>query len=419
MQMKIALGMILRSLDSDMDLMKFIGNAEKYGHQLDCVVVAYAQNLDPLVESKLKKKVPFFAVDIRNPTYCLEQFRRRGISNAVAGALLGCPVEIQRGMAPYGFNRNIVMIEAMLRGADILFFVDNDVDPAVLKKSANGYVTEEVDFFGAHLEYLKAGSQVTTGEYSGYNILPPAVFDGMEDLLAGVGKSDMLEYWQNSETHRCLTLQSQSREPKPSTKILGGNCAITVSALRRLPPFFSSHYTVGGEMFLCRGEDTVLGMEIGKSGVVCTDIGLNPLHDTYKNFPTEPDLRGDPDTQNRFYYACTGWVGRNPFLSFVRGDDMKSVREYQRARLIRGLKALTAYTSNPRFLSVMSNFETSWDSFGRYVNEYERISEAWEEYLVRSDFAHEGIDDKPLSARRFGQRDLHAQHCSPSYEKGP
>ena len=161
-------------------------------------------------------------------------------------------------------------------------------------------------------------------------------------------------------------------------------------------------------MFLCRGEDTVLGLEIAKSGAVCTDIGLNPLHDTYKNFPAEPNLRADPDTQNRFYYACTGWVGRNPFLSFVRGDDMKSVREYQRERLASGLRALAGYTSNPRFLSVMSNFETSWDSFGRYVNEYERVLEAWEEFKLRSDYSHEGTDDKPLPAHGIRQRDLHA-----------
>ena len=394
--MKTALGMIEKSLDSEAEILRFVENAEKYGHKLDCVIVAYARHVDPEVEKRLKQKIPLFTVDIKNPRYCLEQFRRLGISNVSTVTLLGCPVEIQRGMVPYGFNRNIVMIEAMLRGIDTLFFVDSDVVPSVLKMTSKGVKVEEVDFFGAHLEHLNAGSQVTTGEYSGYNILPPAQFDGMEDLLAGLQKSDMLEYWKNSEKHRCLTVQPLERIPKPCTKILGGNCAIKLSSLQSLPPFFSSQYIVGGEMFLCRGEDTILGLEIAKNGIICTDIGLNPLHDTYKNYPTEPDLRNDPDTQERFYYACTGWVGRNPFLNFVRGEDMKSVREYQRIRLMRGLKALVEYTSNQRYLEVMKNFEVSWNSIGRYINEYERQVEAWDElkyrYFQSMDTAEQGND---------------------------
>jgi len=406
--MKTALGMIVKSVDSDAELMKFIVNAEKYGHELDCVIVAYARVIDENVEKRLKEKVELVTIDIKNPSYNLEQFHRLGISEEATAALLGCPVEIQRGMVPYSFNRNLVVIEAMLRGIDVLFFADDDVRPCALKLTRDGVVTEEVDFFGEHLEQLEAGSQVTTGEYSGYNILPPALFDGMEDLLAGLQKADMLEYWQSSLQHRCLTLQPQESEPKPCAKILGGNCAIKLSAFQRLPPFFSSHYTVGGEMFLCRGEDTVLGLEIERSGAICTDIGMNPLHDTYKNYPVEPDLREDPDAQNRFYYACTGWVGRNPFLNFFRGEDLKAVREYQYAKLARGLKALAEYTSNPRFLSVMDNFEVSWNSIGRYINEYERTLEAWRELMKRSDMPHEGTVSKPLPARRVRERNVHA-----------
>ena len=402
--MKIALGMITKSLDSEAEIMTFVDNAEKYGHKLDCVIVAYARNIDPDVENRLKRKVRLYAVDIKNPRYCLEQFSRLGISSISTVTLLGCPVEIRRGMAPYGFNRNIVLFEAMMRGVDTLFFTDTDVIPSVLKMTPEGVKTEEVDFFGAHLEHLNTGAQVTTGEYSGYNILPHASFDGMDDLLAGVQKYDMLEYWKNSETHRCLTVQPSVRETKPCSKILGGNCAIKLSALRNLPPFFSSQYIVGGEMFLCRGEDTVLGLEIAKSGVTCTDICLNPLHDTYKNYPVEPNLRDDQNTQDRFYYACTGWVGRNPFLNFIRGADLKATREYQYVRLARGLKALKEYTANPRFLGVLKNFEVSWNSLGRYINEYERQLNAWEELKYRY-FQKIDVAESSKETRRTHQPD--------------
>ena len=378
--MKTALGMIIRSLDSEMELMGFIENAEKYGHKLDCVIVAYTHQHDPRVEHSLNEKIPLYAVDIKNPHYCKEQMRRRGISEATSRLLLECPVDTKGGLVPYGHNRMIVVMEAILRGMDILFFVDSDIYPKVLKKAPEGPIFEEVDFFGAHMEHLTSDTEVTTGEYSGYNILPPASFEGMDDLLSGVQKSEMLEYWQTSEQHRSLVFQPDEIIVKPCKKVLGGNMAVKLSAFAKLPPFFSSHYTLGGEMFLCRGEDTMLGLEISLSGVKCTDIGIYPLHDTYKDYPAEPDLRGDPGVQERFYYACTGWVGRNPLLNHILGNDLYATRLYQRSCLERGLRALAGYTANPRYYSVMRNFDTSWDSLGRYINEFERILEAWDRF---------------------------------------
>ena len=381
--MKIALGMIIRSLESDAELMGFLTNAEKYGHKLDGVIVAYTHQLDPRAEQRIKKKLPFYSIDIKNPRYCYEQFRRRAIPDSAAATLLECPIDTKGGLVPYGYNRTIVVMEAILRGFDTLFFVDSDVYPTVLKKRPEGVAEEDVDFFGAHLEHLQSGSQVTTGEYSGYNILPPASFDHMDDLLAGLQKPEMLDYWQSSETHRSLMLQPPEAAAKPCSKILGGNCAIALTAFNALPPFFSSYYTLGGEIFLCRGEDTLLGAVISKSEAVCTDVGINPLHDTYKDYPKEPDLRDDPATQERFYYACTGWVGRNPLMSYILGADLQETRETQRERLALGLRALVGYTTNRRFHGVLRNFDASWDNLGRYINEYELVLEAWEEFTER------------------------------------
>ena len=53
--MKTALGMIIRSLDSETELMGFVENAEKYGHKLDCVIVAYTHQNDPQVEKSISK----------------------------------------------------------------------------------------------------------------------------------------------------------------------------------------------------------------------------------------------------------------------------------------------------------------------------------------------------------------------------
>jgi len=377
---KKALGMIIRSLDSETELMGFIENAEKFGHKLDCVIVAYTCQHDPKVERRISEKVPFYAVNINNPLYCKEQLLKRGVSDAAMKVLLECPVDTKSGLVPYGFNRMIVVMEAILRGMDTLFFIDSDVYPRVLKKNGDKLELEDIDFFGAHLQHLNSGAQVTTGEYSGYNILPHASFDGMGDLLAGVQKSNMLEYWEKSETHRCLVIQEENPEAKPCKKVLGGNMAIQLSAFSQLPPFFSSHYYMDDVLYLCRGEDTMLGLEIAKGGRTCTDIGLNPLHDTYKNYPVEPNLREDKSVQDRFYYACTGWVGRNPLFNYLLGSDLEATREYQRECLQRGLASLAKYTGNPRFSTVLKNFDVSWNSLNRYIDEFKQVSEAWSEF---------------------------------------
>jgi hypothetical protein len=129
----------------------------------------------------------------------------------------------------------------------------------------------------------------------------------------------------------------------------------------------------------------VLGIGIVKNGTVCTDIGFNPLHDTYKGYPAEPDLQKDPAVQERFYYACTGWVGRNPFLNYMLGNDLQSTKELQRGSLERGLRALAGFTSNPRYNGVLRNFETSWDNLGRYISEYEQVMDAWREFIERNE----------------------------------
>ncbi|MCL2202195.1 MAG: hypothetical protein FWB75_09540, partial [Oscillospiraceae bacterium] len=260
---------------------------------------------------------------------------------------------------------------------------DSDVYPVVLGHGGGSFVKEEADFFGAHLEHLRAGAEVTTAEYSGYNILPPASFDGMADLAAGVQKEDKVAFWQKSPEHKTLTLQPRERVVKPCAKILGGNAAVKLGAFSKLPPFFSSHYDLNGETFLARGEDTLLGLGIERSGLTCTDIALHILHDTYKDFPKEPDLKCDKSVQERFYYACTGWVGRNPFMNHLLGSDLKATREYQRERLAPGLASLAKYTSNPKFNTVLGNFDKSWDNVGRYVNEYEQTLEAWGEFTER------------------------------------
>ena len=64
---------------------------------------------------------------------------------------------------------------------------------------------------------------------------------------------------------------------------------------------------------------------------------------------------------------------------------MQTAREERRERLERGVKALADYTENPRYLGVVHNFDVSWDNLGRYISEYERVMDAWAQFIRRSD----------------------------------
>lgn len=117
-----------------------------------------------------------------------------------------------------------------------LLFSENN---SVLHRTPDGEVGfEEVDFIGAHLYGMSLGATITSSDYSGYNILPPASLEGMTALLWGLHKEDMAEFWQSSEVHGGLIVQEAGTpELQPTTKVLGGNMGIRMSALTTLPPF--------------------------------------------------------------------------------------------------------------------------------------------------------------------------------------
>ena len=100
----------------------------------------------------------------------------------------------------------------------------------------------------------------------------------------------MADFWQNSEAHRGLVIQEdQNAEPQPTTKVLGGNLGIRMSALTTLPPFFSPYYFYNRTPLLARGEDTLMGMAASQSHIECLDIQTPIFHDTYGDYPKVPD----------------------------------------------------------------------------------------------------------------------------------
>lgn len=142
----------------------------------------------------------------------------------------------------------------------------------------------------------------------------------MTALLWGLHKEDMAEFWQSSEVHGGLIVQEAGTpELQPTTKVLGGNMGIRMSALTTLPPFFSPYYFYNKTPLLARGEDTLMGLAASRSQIKCLDIQTPIFHDTYGDYPKIPNLKNDSSVRDRLYYACTGWIGRNVFLRWKTG----------------------------------------------------------------------------------------------------
>lgn len=382
--MKIAIGMIVRNLISAYPLTEFLDNAEKYDHPIERVIVVYSHEADPEAIQELQRKAKVSLIRLQNYERAHMILKQLGVRFSSIQQLLFCPLIDTHGLIPYGFNRNHVLMEALFTGVDYLIFVDSDVQPSVLHRTPDGEVGfEEVDFFGAHLYGMSLGATITSSDYSGYNILPPASFEGMTDLLWGLHKEDMAEFWQSSEVRGGLIVQEAGTpELQPTTKVLGGNMGIRMSALTTLPPFFSPYYFYNKTPLLARGEDTLMGLAASRSQIKCLDIQTPIFHDTYGDYPKIPDLKNDSSVRDRLYYACTGWIGRNVFLRWKTGRAPTEFFERGR-RLSDGAKALYRYTNDRRFLYLPDIQSAAEAWLPDMVKQHQKTKEAWTELTER------------------------------------
>jgi hypothetical protein len=326
--------------------------------------------------------VPVRLIRINETDQARREFTNAGISDRASDKLLYCDIVSNTGLVPYGFNRNTVLIHALLEEVDVLFYIDDDVAPYVLQKKGDQIVTKEVDHFGTHLKELEKGADITTSDYSGYNILPYAHFDGMEELLTGLQKENMMEFWRHASRHNCLFVQHDLKPVSVhTTKVIGGNMALDLRKKEKVLPFFSPIYKLDDETFLARGEDTLIAVLGESRGVRCVDVDMFIFHDTYGDYPQVPSLENKAATQERFFYACTGWIGRNPFLNYILGNSLEQAKQRQRANLYAGVQALIKYTENERYSVLPRAFEAAWNNLPQMVLDYHETMDAWDEFM--------------------------------------
>ena len=383
--MKISIAVITKDFISLEPVDEFLENATKYNHKIYSIIIVYSHDCDFRLVESLGKKVKVFLVKINDAPEIKEQLIKMGLSTENIEILINCSALKKHGLVPYGLNRNYALIKALLSGSEALVFIDTDVYPRVLIKENNEVKEKEIDFIGRHLEYLGEEEVIiTTSDYSGYYIIPPMRFTGMKELLIGLQKEGAYEFLKNFDEHDCLNLDNdKNRKVFETNKILGGNVAIKLSALKELPPFFSTVYNVDSENVLSRGEDTILGIKLKKSDKKCIDIDTKIFHNTFGNYPEIPDIKRDDSIRDRFYYTCLGWIGRNPFLNWLKGEDVDEVKNRQRKNIIIGSKAVASYLNDERFLILPEALETSYRNLGRVINEYKNTMMAWNDFIEK------------------------------------
>jgi hypothetical protein len=376
---KISIGVITKNFNSLEPIDEFLENASKHNHEIYSVIIVYSHGCDFRLVESLEKEVKVFMVKINDAPEIKRQLIKMGLSVENIEILLNCPTLKKYGKVPYGLNRNYALIKALLSGSEALVFIDTDVYPRVLVKKDDEVKEKEIDFIGRHLEYLKKEEVIiTTSDYSGYYIIPPMSFTGMKELFIGLQKEDAYEFLRNFGQHNCLNLDNnKKRKIFETDKILGGNVAIKLSALKELPPFFSTVYNINGE------NDTLLGIKLKKSEKKCIDIDTKIFHNTFGNYPEVPDIKKDKSIKDRFYYTCLGWIGRNPFLNWLEDEDVEEIKNRQKKNIIIGSKAVAAYLNDERFLILPEALETSYHNLERVINEYKNTMRAWNDFIKK------------------------------------
>ena len=376
----IALGMIVRDFVSAEPISAFLDNAEKFGHVISHVIIAYSHRFNWTAVQQLEGRTKLSLVRLHDYEKAKWEFGYLKLRQNSVSDLLYCPLLDGRGLIPYGFNRNHILLEALFEKIDVLIFVDSDVQPLVLRRGEDGTVQrEEIDFVGAHLRGMEMGADITSSDYSGYSILPPADFNGMSALLYGLHCEEQCLFWHDSKLHRGLVLQGAD-EPVSTTKVVGGNLGIRMGAFPALPPFFSPYFFYNGVPYLARGEDTFLGLAAAKSKLTCLDVGVHIFHNTYGDYPAVPELRTDAHIRDRLYSACIGWIGRNVFLRWQTGYEASHF-DWRAEQLEIGAKALARYTQDPRFLNLPNIQQAAEACLPDMVVQYTKMKRAWDEFM--------------------------------------
>lgn len=382
---RIALALITRSLDDPDPAQQFLRNAQAHGHQVDRLIVAYSHGVSEQAVSALRRQTQLDLVSAVGDERLSRRLADAGLADRDVDRLLRVPSWRSWKETPYGAYRNAAMLTALLKGIDYLIFFDSDVWPRELVGlEDDGPLWNEIDFVGEHLSSLSLpGVAATSSEYSGFYIFPPMQFDGLDQLLVGLGKASDAECRARLSERRSLATSQPGKVRTGRTKkLLGGNLGLNLRNPEQLLPFYSSGYEFWGIFVLGRGEDTFVSLGLVDHGSKMIDIKLPVFHDTFAGFPAKPKTQSLM-VRDRFYNACLGWIGRNPVLAWRRAElglleiGLEEELERQRRGLQIGGEKVARYLSDDRFETLEGAFKCSLAALPQSIARYHSLMDGW------------------------------------------
>ncbi len=389
MKTKIVIGIITNYVNSLSPYLEFLDNAEKYGHTINDMIIAFSHGIDSSIVDKIRTKVNLHLIKLNSDPEFITELKDIGLTEQEIQTLFYSKNFAQYGLIPYGKRRNCVLMKALLLYPyiDYLLFIDTDVKPYIIINKQGKM--REIDFVGRHLEYLeKEDILITTSDYSGYYIIPPMKFIGLKELLIGLQK----EYAYNHVVDPAKNLFTSSinkRNIRKTNKILGGNHAIDLQNYLYLPPYFSTTYMFNNEFIISRGEDTLMGRELPQDNKYIIDIDTRIFHNTFADFPRFPYINR-LDVQERLYYACLGWLGRNPFLNwYLARNGFITEREFIERKVVQkralevGSKKLASYLGKEKFILLPRAYIQAYEQLDNMIANYKKTCMAWNKFIGR------------------------------------
>ncbi len=381
---RIALAQITKSLDDPNPAQQFLSNARDHGHRVERLIVAYSHGADEQVVRTLRRQTRLDLVSAHGDPGLSRRLSEAGLQDRDVNRLMKVPSWRSWKEAPYGAYRNAVIFTALLEGIDYLIFFDSDVWPRELVALDEGPLWNEIDFVGEHIASLSLpGVVATSSEYSGYYIIPPMSFEGLDELLTGLGKGSDPYCLARLTDRGCLATSHKGRiRTGPTNKLLGGNLGLSLGNPELLLPFYSSGFEFWGMYVMGRGEDTFLSQGLVDLGSEMIDIKLPAFHDTFVNFPSRPNAQSK-DARDRFYRACLGWIGRNPLLAWRMSElgtlesSLDEELERQRRGLRYGGEMAARYLSDDRFETLADALESSVDALPQSIARYRSLMSGW------------------------------------------
>jgi len=251
----------------------------------------------------------------------------------------------------YSNKKNLVYMEAIKRGYDVVLFWDDDEYPLACSLSDDLISWLQTDILGAHISaYTDFAADVAFGFFTGYASPVPLNLDQrfsgstayrLGDALSVA--SDVVDantFIKTDQIFKGLDggcLKFKEIEPIDGGKwISGGNLSVRVDAVRKavVPPFYAPPST--------RADDTILSMGLDNAKVIQVPAVI--FHDAFgeyrslksKSYPGKLIRNSDVDTHQveRFCGALKGWLGYAPIMLRIRhGESFYSHIEKMMDRL--------------------------------------------------------------------------------------